>query len=109
MYPSDTPTPVDTELTQVPVPATVLIVSVEPSKILRTTQVFTSVTKTELPSGWMAIPLGLENELAVKLEASILPAVHATVPEQIPAQVVTDREVRFNLLRAWLFESVIRA
>ena len=111
IVPSDklTPTPAKPVLTQVPVPATVLMVSVEPNKILRTRQKFRSVTKTELPSGWMAIPLGLEKVLVNKLDPSVLPAVHTFVSEQLPAQVVTDREVRFNLLRALLFVSVIRA
>jgi hypothetical protein len=57
----------------------------------------------------MAIPCGLPNELARRVSPLVLPAVHCAVPEQIPAYVVTAREVRSSFLMALLSLSAIKA
>jgi hypothetical protein len=103
------PTPERPVETHVPVPATVLIDSVGVRIILLIRQYVVSAMKADPPSGCMAIPCGLPNVLVRSVTPLVLPAVHAVVPEQVPAYVVTESVARSSFLMALLFWSAIKA
>jgi hypothetical protein len=55
------------------------------------------------------MPWGDERVLVRSVAPSVLPAVHAVVPEQVPTIVVTANDTRSSFLMALLVVSVIRA